>query len=715
MFKSELLIPVGNFEVLKYAVNYGADAVYFAGKKFGARAYAGNFSCDEIIEAINYCHLRNVLVYITMNTIVYNNEINEFLEFIKYLYKNNVDAVIMQDIGMITLVRELFPDLEIHASTQMNNYSKESFELLQKLGVKRVVLARELSLNEITKIDTKLEKEVFIHGALCVCYSGCCLMSSLNGARSGNRGCCTQNCRLKYTLYNDKKIDEGFLLSTKELNSTENIKELLDNNITSLKIEGRNKSKYYVGYITSIYRKLIDNYYNNKYLKISDEEKTNIETMFNRLFTKGYLFNEESIINKESSNHRGSFLGKVIKYTKKYIYIKLDHDLNQFDGIRFINSNEGMNINNLYDEKELLKNKISKNQVALVDNKIDLKYLDDVYLTSDYLLQKELDNYNLKKVPININISIKRGEKCFIEINGLNKKVFYQNFIPEVSLTKPLEFDTLYNQFSKLGDTPFYLDGFNAFIDDNLFLPLGIINELRREAIDLLIKSICEKKSVEVNNKVLNDINVKEKELIVKINSEKQLLKIKKYNITTYITSDFELYSKYKNEINIFLEIPCVNELINYVNEKLLVADHASFYKYYKNNEIYIDYKANVVNDYSIDFYNQYNVKGITLSVENNIDSLKNITLKNNAIIYLYGKPEVMIIKDNIFNVDKGNYNLKCENREYEVKYINNTHIFNYQNINLLNQYQFLNYNRFRIDLNNETDEELINIFKNIL
>ena len=196
----ELLSPAGNIECLKAAINNGADACYLGGKSFGARAFAGNFTNEELKEAVEYAHLYGVKIYITVNTIIYNNEVEEFIEYIKYLYQIGVDALIMQDIGMISLVRQTFPNFEIHASTQLHNHNNEGIKALKDLGVTRIVLDREMTLEQIENINVDIEKEVFIHGALCNSYSGCCLFSSLNGGRSGNRGECTQPCRLPYKL-----------------------------------------------------------------------------------------------------------------------------------------------------------------------------------------------------------------------------------------------------------------------------------------------------------------------------------------------------------------------------------------------------------------------------------------------------------------------------------------------------------------------------------
>ena len=261
--KKELLAPAGDFETLKQAIHNGADAVYLGGKRFGARHFAPNFDNDELVEAIKYAHLYGVKVYVTVNTIIYEDEVDDCLEYLIFLHKNHVDAVIMQDIGMISLVRKVLPNLEIHASTQAHTHNINQIRLFEKLGVTRVVVAREVSIDEINKLDTNLEIEAFIHGALCVCYSGQCLFSSILLNRSGNRGECAGICRLPFDLMEDNKkinLDDKYLLSTKELNTMGHIKELLDSKITSFKIEGRLKGAATIGFITGIYRMFIEQY-----------------------------------------------------------------------------------------------------------------------------------------------------------------------------------------------------------------------------------------------------------------------------------------------------------------------------------------------------------------------------------------------------------------------------------------------------------------------
>ena len=316
MKKIELLSPVGNLEMLNAAVNNGADAIYLAGKNYGARKYANNFTNDEIKEAIKYAHLYGVKVYVTINTVIYEGEIESFIEYVKFLYENHVDAVIMQDLGMIKLVLAKFPDLEVHASTQMHNHNEESIKYLKSIGVKRVVLARELSLDEVKNINVDIEKEIFVYGALCISYSGQCLMSSRVLNRSGNRGECAGMCRLPYELIEEttKIPTEGpYLLSPKELNTLANLREIIDSQVDSLKIEGRMKSPEYVGYVTKIFRRLIDCYYNNEVMNVYDEEIVNLKKLYNREFTLGHLFGSRNtkLMNIKSPNHIGTPLGKA--------------------------------------------------------------------------------------------------------------------------------------------------------------------------------------------------------------------------------------------------------------------------------------------------------------------------------------------------------------------------------------------------------------------
>lgn len=293
----ELLSPAGDFESLKAAVQNGANAIYLGASSFNARANASNFSLEELEEAIFYCKLRNVKVYLTLNTLINNDEIHEATNLAVSAYNLGIDGIIIQDLGLAKILHDNYPEIPLHASTQMTIYNLEGVKKLEALGFKRIVLARELPISEIKNIceNTSVEIEVFIHGALCVCYSGQCLMSSFIGGRSGNRGKCAQPCRLPYTLMkNGKEISKpSYLLSTKDICSIDFLPELISSGIASFKIEGRLKAPEYVGLVTKTYRKYIDLALSNTNYKVDEIDKKNLMQVFNRGNFSSRLFKTE--------------------------------------------------------------------------------------------------------------------------------------------------------------------------------------------------------------------------------------------------------------------------------------------------------------------------------------------------------------------------------------------------------------------------------------
>ena len=646
--KTELLIPVGNKECLISAINNGADAVYLGGKKFGARAYSNNFNNEEMIEAINYCHLNNTKIYVTVNTMIYNNEIKDALDYLKFLYENNVDAVIMQDNGLIELTRKLIPNLEIHVSTQAHNYNIDQINHYKEIGCTRVVFDRESSLEEINNIDLNIEKEVFVYGALCVCYSGNCLFSAMNGGRSANRGMCVGSCRKLYKLEKDNQIvDEGYLLSTKDLNTTKRLKEILDSNITSLKVEGRMKSKEYVAVITRIYRRLIDAYYNNEPMNITKEDIENQLKTYNREFTEGYLFNEKNIMNKKTSNHQGIPIGEVIEVNNKKIKIKLTSDLSQGDAIRFEKTNTGMYVNTLYNTKDLLTSEIKKDNIAIIDNKERIMYKDligsKVLKTIDIKLNQELNSIKDKKNPLNMTFIGHLNNNSILRINYLDKEVEVEGNIVSEALKRPVTKENIKEQLTKLGNTPFYCNKINIDIDSNIFINLKELNELRREAIEKLYLELREKKNKikPIEIPVLAKQSTTNPKISILVRNEKQLKIALRNNLDIIYTTNETLYNKYKDNKNIYLRINRLNNnKIDYQNEKLLCTELGQIIKYKSNNILRSDYPLNVANDYNLKKLLNLNVNSITLSVENDIDSLLNINNKEKEEIIIYGRSD---------------------------------------------------------------------------
>lgn len=694
MKKKELLAPVGDMECLRQAIFNGCDAVYLASKSFGARKFATNFTNEEIVEAIKFSHLYGVKVYVTMNTLVKNNEVEDFLKQAYFLHKNGVDALIVQDFGMICLLREMYPNLEIHASTQANTSSKETCKLFYDLGVKRVVFSRELSIDEIDSIDTSIEKEVFIHGALCISYSGLCLMSSMLGGRSGNRGECTGTCRMPFTLAKNGKIlsDKKYLLSTKELNTTKFIKRLLSSSIDSFKIEGRMKSPLYVGFITKFYRKLIDEEAINLF-----EETNKLKTIFNRDFTKGRLFNAscKELLNIDSPNHIGLEIGKVIDVNKDKIKIKLQNgnQLNQYDAIRFLKSKSGLVVNFLYDKKMMLTN--SSNDICYVDNKINLEKNDIVVKTQDYLLNKEFQNIDQKRINISFEVEAKLGKKLKITISdGIDKFSLEEDTIfkaLKIATTK----EDIIKKLNKLGDSPFICNKFLIDLDDNIFIPIKIINEMRRKLVDKLI-SIRKNKKVEVIKKEVvftksMEHNKKNNNISCLVRNKEQLDVCLELNVDRVYVAERKLYDLYKdNEKVYFMTERCSFDITNKLMERSLVSEYFDF----SNLDVILNYSLNVTNIYTAYYLNKMNIKSITLSPELNELEIEDFLEKyiskfgfTSFEILGYGRVFNMIIKGNILdiNVNSYEYNLiDFKNRKFPVYFDGiNTYILNYINNDL--------------------------------
>lgn len=351
MTKVELLAPVGDWNCLKAAVQNGADAVYFGVEQFNARMYAANFNVEDMKQVIEYCKLRNVKTNLTLNTLLENCEFDNAVDLAKEAYKTGVDAIIVQDLGLAKYLIDNIPGLPIHASTQMTVHNLQGVLKLEKLGFDRVVLSRELSCEEIEYIckNCKVEIETFIHGALCICYSGQCLFSSVVGGRSGNRGKCAGPCRLPYELISEnaetherKSIDKGYLLSTKDLCGIAYLPRLVQAGVKCFKIEGRMKSPEYVATVTRIYRKYIDMVLNNYDFIIDEKDINDLMQVFNRGgFSDGHLDSKHNrnLIFPEKPSNMGIYLGTIKKYNsnKGHITLQLEEDLELGDSISVSN------------------------------------------------------------------------------------------------------------------------------------------------------------------------------------------------------------------------------------------------------------------------------------------------------------------------------------------------------------------------------------------
>ena len=720
--KPELLAPAGDMDSLKAAISAGCDAAYISGIKYGARAFAKNFDNEEIKEAINICHLYGIKLYVTVNTLIFENEVDEFIKYIDFLHSNNVDAIIIQDIGMMDLIRKTFPNLEIHASTQMHIHNLESTKFAQKLGIKRVVLARETSYDEIKKIkeNTSLELEIFVHGALCVSYSGQCLMSYLIGGRSGNRGACAGSCRLPYDLYSDNKkvSDNNYILSMKDLNTLNNIDKLIDIGVDSIKIEGRMKRPEYVYLVVSLYRKAIDSYIKNKTIDINENDIKELKKIFNREFTKGFLFSEknELIVNDKKPNHQGIEIGKVIDYKNNYVTIKLSDELNINDGIRFINKKDiGFIVTSMFKNK----NRISQAQKGdTISIKVDQFISKNTILvkTTDYNQLNEIKKEIIKgkKVPINCDVIARVNEPLIITYSDFKNKVEIKGEIVEKSINSPTTKEKIKEQLSKLGQTIYTLNEINIISDDNIFINIKELNELRRNLVEMLNNKRLYKTEYIKNEYKIDVPKLKQKqEFNLEVSNIDILNKLKKYKFD-------KIYTKDKNLINdnIILKLPRVKNEYEEYNNLLLVSELGSINKY-KNIET--DYSLNITNSYSVAFLHSLGIKKVTLSYEVTEDMInliydnyvKRYKTEPNIEYIIASRKEAMVSKYNLnkkYNI-KNSYIKDRLNKKYPIlEHDDLMYIYNNKfDINKIN----ININkRIIVDFENDIDENLIKYIK---
>lgn len=569
--KIELLSPVGDERGLKAAVNSGANGVYFGAKSFNARKYAAeNFDDKAIENAIKFAKLRNVKVYITVNTLVYNDEIDKAILLIKNIYDMGADAIIVQDLGIIDIVRNNL-NIPMHASTQMSCNNTYSVKLLEKLGIERVVLARETSIENIKEIrkNTNIELETFIHGALCVSFSGQCAYSYLHGGRSANRGACAQACRMEYS---GGKTD--YPLSAKDLMTIDIIPNLIEAGINSFKIEGRAKRSEYVAITTSIYRKAIDFALQNKNIE-TEKYKESLIKIFNRGgFSEGYYYNSKDIFENYKPNHNGEFIGKITDYKKNKIYIKTDKELNVYDGLSFGESGKiGMQISDLYKDNIRVKNGKGNLSFSAVLKNINVG--DKVYRTTDKYQMDEaniiIESDNFKHL-LNLNCIIDYDKKIKFKINSnynekLNLEYISDYLVEEAKNSETKESDII-KALSKTGGTVFKFENINIIINfEKPFIPVKVLNEARRSIINSLEKILIQ------NRKIDYDKNIK--------NIFKEKIEYPNTNLKVAIISDINHKVKDYDKIILFPKIYDTN-IKKFFNEGLIdgiILPHITFDK----------------------------------------------------------------------------------------------------------------------------------------
>ena len=615
----ELLAPAGSKESFYAAINSGANAVYLGGKNFSARQYSENFSNEELAEIVKYAHNKNVKVYVTVNTILKDTELVDALNYIFYLYEIDVDAVIVQDLGLIYLISKYLPDFDINISTQATIYDKYGVEFFSFVNnINKFILSRELSLEQIKNVanSTDSDIETFIHGALCMCYSGQCYFSSFLGGRSGNRGKCAQPCRLNYSFFNDKnkstieKFDEKPLLSLKDFKAGASVCDLIEAGVKTLKIEGRMKNPEYTAIVVEYYRRLLDNYNQNTDYDLSVIEKK-VESVFSRGFTNGYLNN-----------------GKE----------------DMFAGVS--TGSKGSDIDDIIDE---IKEKTNPYSVCRRNN-------------------------------IDLGIEIKIGNKIKLIAKDDNHEVIvYSDEIVEESIKNPVTKDIIEEQLNKLGNTVFKLNNLQIDFDENAFARKSTLNQLRREAVDKLyeLKANVYKRNkvdriskIELFNKAqrenkkptisfkinsVDDIkyidNTKIGRVYVPYNldvsSVINIKNVEKYlyipNVVTEDTYDY-LISNLKRYEDIFDGV-CVNNIGTY-----------RFFEKHSTLKIHCGYFFNVINTYNAIALQEKGANGITFSVEANIKDIESISehtdIKTELVSYAY--VQLMTMKNCPFSVVKG-------------------------------------------------------------
>ena len=691
----ELLAPAGSYEALVAAIQNGANAIYLGGNEFSARAFATNFNREELQKAVDYSHLRNVKIYVTVNTLYEDNQFKQLHDYLLFLANINVDALIIQDIGLMDYVKKYFPQFEIHMSTQTSVHNLEGVKYFEEKGVDRVVLARENTVAEIKNIcqNTDLDIEVFVHGALCMSYSGQCLMSSMIAKRSGNKGACGQPCRLAYKLQkNGQDLNEQplYLLSPKDLCTIENIDQLIEAGITSFKIEGRMKRPEYVAIVVKQYREAIDAYCHSKKLNNIPERILKMKKMFNRGFTGGYLLNDQSFMAKDFPGNRGIEVAKVISYDgkKRIVKLKLLNELKQGDRINFASIELTRTITKLF-EKGRLVNSSQKGKVVEIELNQPVKTNEKVFkIIDNNLIEEAKASYNNENIKNSIDM---------IFIGTLNSTplltIKYQDLIITIKSNQkiesasnvPLDTQRIFKQLTKLGNTVFNANKIDIDFPDNAFFPIKEINEMRRQGIEQLIQKITLKNKINIEypEVSLHHVPKRIKGIDVRVYNLKQLEALINEDIHRYyfplskdLDKAIDLATGFNKKIVPFTGFLSNSKQLNEFKEsdlyckvdEILVGDYGAL-QIFNDKKCLLDFNFNLYNSYSLNYFNNY---AAVLSLEMSKNMINNLNdINQELILVAYGKTINMhlkhcIISDYYFNCKKEKCNL-CHQGHYNL------------------------------------------------
>lgn len=770
----ELLAPAGNMENLKIAIKSGADAIYLSGKNFGARAYAQNFSNDELKEAVVYCHKRNKKIYVTVNTLIKNTELHDLVSYLKFLDEISVDGIILQDLSIVEIVKNTVPNLPLHASTQMTINNLSGVLALKKLGFRRVVLSRELSLEDIKEIVEKsgIEIEIFGHGAICVSYSGQCLLSSMVADRSGNRGRCAQPCRLPYQLVNKNgeilnKDIGNYLLSPKDMNTIDYVKDFMKFGVASIKLEGRMKNPDYVAIVVGAYRQKIDEINLNS--KVS-QAKYNLDDVFNRGYTHGYLTKEigQNMMAYKKPNNKGKIIGQVISYDKNTLKIKLEENLTKGD-ILFLDTdikNENITIEKNYQDKNI---------VLQIKNLKSIKKGTKIYRIFNKKLMDEITakNNDEDKFPLDIKITGKKNEK--LHILGKSNEFtfdFVTDFIVPKAKKNSTDCDLIKKQLSRLGNSSYYLRDLECELDENIMIPTSVLNDSRRFLVQKLdelrinnFKRDTSKISIYKENcqKDIGYYHYTDTQITVLVDSLKKaeiaiFLGVKNiifggdiFNHRKIFYKDYENIAKICNENNVNIYFATNRVMRNSQEEafiefltKIKDLNISGIYahnlgqihliKKYTTFPILGDFSLNILNEESLKFLKNQGLSSATISLEATYDEIKKMAKKEilPIEILVHGYTETMVSEYCVLGAvlggrDSGSCSMPCIKDEYFLKDRKNMlipiktdsnchmHLLNPKILNMLRYIYSMKENKIaklRIDGRNFSEDKLAKIIK---
>lgn len=641
MNKTEILAPVGNLDMLYAGIAAGADAFYLALDDFGARAYAENFTLENIEEIIDYAHFFERKVFVTMNTLLKDSEINKAISYLEKLYEFGVDGILIQDIGFYSIIKDQVPGLDLHASTQMAVRDYYGAKALMDLGFKRIVIARETPIDEIRKIaKLPCEKEVFVHGSLCVSFSGECLMSSYFGERSANRGRCAGPCRQKYDLINDGKVlGNDYYLNMKDLNVIDNIDELMDLGIDCLKIEGRMKTPEYVYNTVTAYKDK---------LNYGSYNKEKLRDITNRGYTKGFIFGQRKdyILRENDVKHRS--VGKVFLKNNKKAFMA-NSDLFKGDNLEVTTDRN----------KKLpltLTEDIKKGELYFLDKYKDAKIDSDILmLNAENIkedLKKGLDSY--KNLPVKLSFKAHLQEKARLKISYKDIEVEAQSEETiEKSQKVSIEKEDIRDNLDRFNDEIFDPEEITIQIDDEIFIRKKTINKLRRDAICLLKEKLANPYKREKIT-IVKPKSSANKEIKPEKNIELMTNQINPSLLTGFDKVYIKEYDPKYKDFNLYLNLDShmdyqIEELLSYLKENSI---EGVIFNNYRDLAFIDDFKKagikirigrylNAMNSYAFDFYGGFAEK-IESSVENTLETINQNSKSYPVEAMTYGRIELM-------------------------------------------------------------------------